>query len=145
EEPPYGPETHALVEASARLAAIIIEQERLVRQREEARATALALQETSKQMDAFLGLATHELKAPLAPLILGLQLIQRRLQNLLRRQLALASDVVEQLEGLIAQLVQLEAQAKKVDRLVNDLLDLTRFQAGKLEMHLDPSDLRRIT
>jgi PAS domain S-box-containing protein len=145
QDSPYGPETQALVGASARLAAIILEQERLVSQREEARAAVLALQETSRQMDAFLGMATHELKTPVTTMLLAVQFSQRRLQNLLRRDSTLPGAVAEHVADSVAQLIQLEVQAKKLDRLVNDLLDLTRFQAGKLQINRQPTDLRQIT
>jgi signal transduction histidine kinase len=145
EEPPFGPETQSLVEASARLAAIILEQERLVREREEARVAVLAMQESGKQMDAFLGMATHELKAPLTPILLALQAAQRRLQYVVRPESSVPSALVEQLEGIGVQLARLEARVWQLDRLVNDLLDITRVQAGKLQMHPDLVDLRRIT
>ena len=34
-----------------------------------------------------------------------------------------------------------ERQVDRLDRLVNDLLDVSRVQAGKLELHLEPTDL----
>jgi signal transduction histidine kinase len=38
--------------------------------------------------------------------------------------------------------LRLVSQGKKLDRLVNDLLDLSRFQAGKLQIHPELTDLR---
>jgi signal transduction histidine kinase len=118
--------------------------ERIVAQREEARATTVALQETARQMDAFLGMATHELKTPLTAILLALQLNRRRLEGLRRRSRDLSGGVDEQLDATVAEQVKVESQAKKLDRLVNDLLDLSRLQAGKLQIHPERTDLTAI-
>jgi PAS domain S-box-containing protein len=144
EEAPYGLETQALVGASARLAELILDRERIVAQREEARAATLALQETARQMDAFLGMAIHELKTPLTAMLLALQLNRRRLEGLRRRSRDLSGGVSEHLDAIVAEQVKVESQAKKLDRLVNDLLDLSRLQAGKLQIHPERTDLNAI-
>ena len=144
DEAPFGPETQTLVSASARLAELILERERIVTQREEARAATLALQETARQMDAFLGMATHELKTPLTAILLALQLNRRRLERLQRRAGDLSGGVGEQLDAVVAEQVKLESQAKKLDRLVNDILDLSRLQVGKLQIHPERTDLSGI-
>jgi PAS domain S-box-containing protein len=142
EQAAYGQETKGLVEASARLAELIVERERIVAQREEARTTALGLEETAKQMDAFLGMATHELKSPLTTILLALQLSRRHLEGLRRQVADCAPEASEQLETMVDDHLRLVSQGKKLDRLVNDLLDLSRFQAGKLQMHPEWTDLR---
>jgi PAS domain S-box-containing protein len=140
--PPFGQETKGLVEASARLAELILERERIVAQREEARATAVGLEETTKQMDAFLGMATHELKSPLTTILLALQLSRRHLEGLRRQVADCAPEASEQLETMVDDHLRLVSQGKKLDRLVNDLLDMSRFQAGKLQVQPERMDLR---
>jgi PAS domain S-box-containing protein len=144
EEAAYGPETQALVRAGARLAELLLEHARIVAQREEAQATTLALQETTRQMDAFLGMATHELKTPLTAILLALQLNRRRLEGLRRRSRDLSGGVAEQLDTVVDEQIKVESQAKRLDRLVNDLLDLSRLQAGKLQIHPERIDLAAI-
>jgi signal transduction histidine kinase len=144
EDAPFGQETQALMEASAELAELILERERIMAQREEARATAKALEETARQMDAFLGMATHELKTPLTAIILAIQLGRRHLDRL-QRQIAdhvpLASERAATIT-IVDDLARLESQAKKLDRLVDDLLDMSRFQAGRLQVQPVLTDLR---
>ena len=47
-------------------------------------------------------------------------------------------------ERLLEPLSQAEHQEERLDRLVNDLLDVSRVQAGKLEVHLAPTELAAI-
>jgi signal transduction histidine kinase len=140
EDPPFGPETQSLVRASARLATMILEQERLMREREEAHATVLAMQEASKQMDAFVGIASHELKTPITAASLTLQATQRRLQNM-RRESTVPSTLGIELEGMGRQVTRIGARMWQLNRLVNDLVDVTRIKAGKLEVHPELVDL----
>ncbi|HEY7347310.1 MAG TPA: ATP-binding protein [Ktedonobacterales bacterium] len=95
-----------------------------------------ALRQANAQMDTFLGMAAHELKTPLTSLILGLQLAERRIQQAVQREETLAATA-----PLLAQVVGAERQAERLNRLVNDLVDVSRIQAGKLELHPEPANL----
>ena len=85
-EPPHDApaEEIMLTETLARLGALVLEQDRLLRGWAAAQANELALAETKAQMDAFLGIASHELKTPLTSLKLSLQGAERRLRKLTR-------------------------------------------------------------
>lgn len=107
------------------------ENERMRREREE------ALRETTTQMETFLGVAGHELKNPLASIQLALTLIEQRVRRLLRRDRIAVEDVAPLLEPV----VQAEHQEEQIDRLVNDLVDIARVRAGRLELQLAPTDL----
>ncbi len=133
----YGAEDHtytseeiALARTVARLTALVIERERLLREREESQATELALREANRRMDDFLGMTSHELKTPLTSIKgntqLTLRQIAKNLQNLQTMQGMLEST---------------ERQARLLDRLVNDLLDISRAQSDRLELDMDLCDL----
>lgn len=128
-------EAARLTSAAARLGALVLERERLLRKQTEARASELALRATQAQMESFLGMAGHELKNPLAALKLGIQMTERRLQRLAGRAPA-PPDFFAQ------HLAQSRYQMERLERLVNDLLDVSRVRAGKLEFSLETSDLR---
>ncbi len=140
----YTAEEITLVEAIAKLGALVIERERLRQEREAARASELALREANRQMDAFLGVVSHELKTPLTSIILGLQMTQRRMRHLAQRAPDVAAQLNTLLEPLIEQLGRTNSQVDRLDRLVNDLLDVSRIQADKLEMRKTPVDLAGI-
>jgi signal transduction histidine kinase len=130
----------AVIEAAARLGALVLERERLMREREEARASELALRETQTQMDIFLGIAGHELKTPLTSLKLALQLSERRLRRLIQAE----PDRVADLAPFQEQVAQAAHEVVRLDRLVNDLLDVSRARVGRLDLHLEPADLATI-
>ena len=142
--PQYTPHEIVLAEATAKLGALVIERERLLREREEAQASELAQRQANQRMDAFLGMASHELKTPLTTIILGLQWGQRRFENLLREEAVASDGVAKKLEAMREQLIHTSRQASRLDRLVNDLLDVSRIQAEKLAFHVEPVDLESI-
>ncbi len=117
--------------ALARQFLTAVENERLHQARE------AALRETTTQMETFLGIAGHELKNPLMSMQLGLQLVERRIRRLLRRERADAIDV----ELLLAPVAQAERQGERLERLVNDLVDVARIRGGRLEFHMAQTDL----
>ena len=120
-----------------------------------------ALQATNQLMDDFLHTATHELKSPLTALRANLQLSERRVQRLLeevarmpapeaqaRAERAPGVDVPcgedplrEAAEGITLLLDRNERQVLKLTRLVDDLVDAVRIQAGKLEIRPETCDL----
>jgi K+-sensing histidine kinase KdpD len=82
------PDERMLIGAIARLGALVLERDRLLRRWAESRASELALRATNEQMDTFLTIASHELKSPIAVIKLSLQGAERRLHALARRQAA---------------------------------------------------------
>jgi signal transduction histidine kinase len=131
------PNRHVLIRAVARLGAMVLERERLQREREEARANELAVRQTQAQMETFLGIAGHELKNPLTSLKLALQLLERRI----RRQTPQEPDGAQDLAPFRGEVAQAGHQAARLERLVNELLDVSRVQVGKLELHPEPTNL----
>lgn len=105
-----------------------------------ARARELALTETNARTDEFLSIASHELRSPLTSLKAALQLGQRRLRRMDEQSHA-DSELLRQTSGLRELLTLAEQQVDRQDRLVGDLLDVSRIRANKLEFHLAPCDL----
>jgi len=119
----------------------ITERENIQREREEARANALALRESNRRMDEFLGIVSHELRTPLTTIKGNVQLAKFRLRASLREVPANMDDLRNILEEVQMMLDRAERQANVQNRMVSDLLDISRLQADKLELRLVPCDL----
>jgi PAS domain S-box-containing protein len=79
--------------------------------------------------DDFLALASHELKTPLAALIGYIHLLKRW-------------STKHQIDSRIEQaLTAMSSESEQLDRLITDLLDVSRIQTGRLHMHLHPLNL----
>ena len=89
------------------------------------------INELERQKDEFLGIVSHELKTPLTTLKILSQMLARRMR---------ASDeprAQEQAERMTTAIIRME-------RLINDLLDVTRIQEGKMTLTLAVCDLGAI-
>ncbi len=95
-----------------------------------------ALKEAEQLKDEFLGLAAHELRTPLAVLkgfaqTLLVQTARGKGQELVEWQV----EALQSIDQATARLVE----------LTEDLLDVTRLQAGRLALHVEPTDLVALT
>ncbi|HEX8697439.1 MAG TPA: HAMP domain-containing sensor histidine kinase [Myxococcaceae bacterium] len=82
--------------------------------------------------DEFLSVASHELKTPLTPLSLKLQVLQRELE---------AQSAGGSLARSLGHVETAQRQVEKLMNLVDDLLDVSRIGAGQLEMHSQRVDV----
>ncbi|SKB29683.1 chemotaxis protein CheB [Daejeonella lutea] len=79
-----------------------------------------AVQELMQRKDEFLSIASHELKTPITSIKLSLQIANRLLKS---------EKPVEHLEQFI---IKATRQGDRLNQLVQDLLDVTRIQGGKM-------------
>ena len=85
-----------------------------------------ARKELEQRKDAFISMASHELRNPLTALKMQTSLLRRQLTR----------------QGIEAPaLSSMEAQLNKVIRLVEELLDVSKIQAGRLEYRQETVDL----
>jgi PAS domain S-box-containing protein len=84
-----------------------------------------AAEAANNAKDQFLAVLSHELRTPLTPVL--------TVAHVLREEQGLPEDIRSYVE-IIHRNVELEA------RLIDDLLDLTRIEKGKLQLNLDTVD-----
>lgn len=106
------------------------------------RKNELALLEANRRMDEFLSIASHELRTPLTTIKGNIQLAKRRLKLLAQEELP--GNFTEKLDLVQELLGRSERQVHVQNRLVGDLLDVSRIQANRLELHMEPLNLAAI-
>ncbi len=119
----------------------VLENAQLRRKWAVAQAEEQALHETNQRMEAFLGVAGHELKTPLTTVLLSLQVLQRRALRQASQPGNVAGSQRTKIEVTLRDLELPLQQTGRLNRLVNDLLDTARIQSGRLELNLKPTDL----
>ena len=116
------------------------ERNRLAREREEARASELALRDMNQRLDTFVAMAAHDLRRPVTVSKLRIELAQRQVQQAVSH-LQSGSEHNQ----LIVQVAQaLEVARRNIDRLTSlleQLLDVTRARQGALVLNRQPCDL----
>jgi two-component system CheB/CheR fusion protein len=90
------------------------------------RRTGQALVEADRRKDEFIALLAHELRAPIAPIITAVDLLQAKGPS------DQASDRLRQ---------TIKRQAMQLSKLVDDLLDVGRITSGKLQLTREVVDI----
>ncbi|GER86967.1 sensor histidine kinase [Dictyobacter vulcani] len=142
----YTSNERMLASTIARLAALVLERPRLLTERSEAQSRVLALQDARTRMEDFLGLASHELRTPLTTIKANTQLSMRRLKSILQRPELLLEGTDSKVRASFDMLERVDRQVGVLNRLVGDMLDVSRIQAGRLQMHMrqEPCELLQI-
>jgi PAS domain S-box-containing protein len=151
----YTEEERELVRGVATIAALVLERERLLREQAASHANELALRASNRHMDAFLSIAAHELRTPLTVIKANVQFTTRRLEKAAaaarqrpttRRRHAHRAEPPHggtrlQSEVLRETLPRMERAVSRLERLVSDLLDVSRIHEGKLPFDFSRRDL----
>jgi signal transduction histidine kinase len=116
---PYAPEEVSLLKAAAERLASAVERQRLWAAERAARAAA---QDAVRQRDEVLAIVAHDLRNPLSRIIMSATLLKD----------AFPPDAAPR------SLAIMERAAKGMDRLVRDLLDVSRLESGSLRLEPSP-------
>jgi signal transduction histidine kinase len=100
------------------------------------------LKELDRMKSQFLSIASHELKTPITAMSGFLQVALRRVRRL--SQGDAAASVAEGLNGITDQLEIVYRQTGKLARLVDELLDVSRIQTGRIEFRYGDVDLSEL-
>ena len=116
-------------EAGPQVIASIVDISERKRAEKEVETARHAAEQANRTKDHFLAVLSHELRTPLTPVVMGVSMLQKRAD--------LAPEVRETLE-MFRRNVEMEA------RLIDDLLDVTRIERGKVELHRSAVQLDKI-
>ena len=96
----------------------------------------VALKEAEYLKDEFISLATHELRTPVT-------VIAGYTDMLLRRAARGKEHMLDEWQG--NKLEEMKQATQQLTKLTEDLLDVTRVQAGQFQLQLNPADLIPLT
>jgi signal transduction histidine kinase len=140
-EPSFVPDDLAFLSALARAAAVAIENARLHRRAkdeatraaalyEEASAARAEAEEANRMKSRFLANMTHELRTPLNSIINMAYLIQEGEE--------------EPSAGIREEAERIESAGRHLLGLINDVLDMAKIEADKMDVRLEATDFRSV-
>jgi PAS domain S-box-containing protein len=119
----YGPEHVTAMRMAANLAAVAIENVRLLERESNARASA---EESNRLKDEFLATVSHELRTPLTAILGWSRMLESG---------SLAKDMTDRAIETISRNARSQAQ------IIDDILDVSRIITGKLYLELHPVEI----
>ncbi len=120
---PFTGQDAVLAQELARRIAVAVDNARLFEQ----------AQGAIRARDEFLAIASHELRTPLTPLLLKLHTLRRSVGAL-----PLSQEATTWMEQ---QFSVIERQVHRLVRLLEEMLDISRMEGGRLRLELEPVDL----
>jgi PAS domain S-box-containing protein len=84
--------------------------------------------ELERRKDEFISIASHELKTPITTLKGFIQLLSRKFER-------------QGLPEAVPTLTKMEAQVNRLTKLIDELLDVSKIQAGRVDYEEEPVDL----
>lgn len=117
---------HQLIQIGGRK--LVLEANRDISERKRAET---ALRDASARKDEFLATLAHELRNPLAPISYGVELLKQK-----AAARAPGADI-----GLLD---MMQRQVLHLVKLVDDLLEISRIDRGKIELRKEPTDLAAV-
>ena len=111
---------------------ILIQQnEELERQRQQIQAQSLKVMEAAQMKSKFLATMSHELRTPINAITGFSQLLLRQ------RQYSLSEHQIDMVERILN-------NGNNLLDLINDILDLSKIEAGRMELHLEEVNLHQL-
>jgi len=102
-------------------------------ERRELRRRLVELEEVDRLKTQFLSMASHELRTPLTAVSGFIQVARRRLARATERDGAV--DWKDEARRAAETLELAQRQSRRLGRLVDELLDVSRLQLGRVELH----------
>ena len=111
---------------------------------EKSEAANKKLQEIDNMKTEFLSIVSHELRTPLAAVLGYAKIINNRLNDVIFPNVREDSKVVMSTRKVNKGLDTIISEGGRLTELINDLLDITKIEAGKIEWKMEPVSVAEI-
>jgi signal transduction histidine kinase/CheY-like chemotaxis protein len=102
-------------------------------------------EEANEAKSAFLSTVSHELRTPLTSVIGFAKIIRKRLSEKIFPLVPTADRKIEQsMEQVSQNLEVVVSEGERLTNLINDVLDLAKIEAGKMEWHMDTVEVDKV-
>lgn len=102
------------------------------------------VQQLDRLKSRFLSMASHELKTPLTSISGLSQVLLRRMKRRMEQGWPSQTEWQDEQMAHIDRLELLNSQTARLGRLIDELLDVSRIESGKLDFHWAPVDLSEL-
>ena len=135
-----------LIEKSNKLEEYSLELEQKVEARTlELRETNKKLEEMDKLKTEFLSITSHEIRAPLAAVLGYSKIISHRLEDVVFPNVKTEdSKVMMSTKKVMDGLNTIILEGDRLTTLINDLLDITKIESGKIEWQIEPISIAEV-
>lgn len=101
--------------------------------------------EIDRMKDDFISTVSHELRTPLTSVLGFTKLIQKKLEEALFPQLVNRDAKTERTVGQVAESLKvIISEGERLTNLINDVLDLSKMEAGKFEWNWEPTTVAEL-
>ncbi|GAC1387316.1 MAG: hypothetical protein NVS4B7_16960 [Ktedonobacteraceae bacterium] len=137
----YFPQWSAdLLTALARLASMSVEKAEILSSLEQQQRDTEATHTQLNQKEEFLLRTAHDLKNPLTTILGQAQILHRRLAKILNVEL----DTTQQTHELLQSLKSIEHQTRRIEHLIDTVVEISRIDLNRLELYIQDVDLLRL-
>ncbi len=112
---------------------------------EEAQAARAQAEAATASKSAFLASVSHELRTPLTSIIGFTRIIQKRMSEVIEPAVTADDPKIERaLRQVDGNLVIMAEEGDRLATLINDVLDLSKIEAGRIEWKMAPLDVGEV-
>ncbi len=100
--------------------------------------------EVDRMKTDFISTVSHELRTPLTSILGFASLIQRDFRRWIVPHVATDRKAHRVAEDILDNLAIVENESQRLARLINDVLDIAKIEAGRMKWHMDSTDLTEV-
>ncbi len=97
--------------------------------------------EVDRMKTDFISAVSHELRTPLTSILGFASLIQREFRRRIAPHVAADDRARQVADRILDNLTIIDRESRRLTRLINDVLDIAKMEAGRVEWHMAETDL----